>query len=142
MDDLIEKVARTAENVVKMSHMRNGHGLDFSESSLSIIEEMIEEASAYFEEMTPEQQETAAQDFGCFILEVARNEFGGSYRWFDERGQPVLVVGEPSFRVALITWDKVRERLAGDPADNIPFFYSGFAERVRNAEPGTDALYV
>jgi hypothetical protein len=42
-----------------------------------------------------------------------------------------LVVGEPAFRVAIMTWDKVRGQLSGDPADNIPFFYTGFAERVR-----------
>jgi hypothetical protein len=42
----------------------------------------------------------------------------------------------------LMTRDKVRGRLSGDAADNIPFFYSGFAERVRRAEPGTNAQYV
>ena len=54
MDDLIEQVTRSAVNVVEMSRIRNGQGLDFSESSLVVIEEMIEEASGFFEEMTPE----------------------------------------------------------------------------------------
>lgn len=142
MDDFAEQVARTAENVVEMRQSRNGHALDYSEASLSVIEEMIEETVGFLEEMTVEQQEILVQDFGCYILEVARREFGGRYAWFGQREQPVLIVGEPGFRVALITWDKVRGRLSGDPADNIPFFYSGFAERVRKAEPGTDALYV
>ena len=140
-DELKDQVARAADNVVEMSHMRNGHALDFSEASLAVIEEMVGEAAPFYEEMTPEQRNTAAQDFGCYILEVARREFGGRYAWFEQRQQPVLIVGEPSFRVALIAWDKVRGGLSGDRADNIPFFYSGFAERVRKAEPGTDALY-
>jgi hypothetical protein len=40
---------------------------------------MIEEASAYIEEMTMEQRDILAQDFGCYILETARQEFGGQY---------------------------------------------------------------
>src|SRR5438067_1080905 len=121
MDELTQKVARTAMNVVEMSDARNGRGLDFSEASLSVVEEMVEEAAAFFEEMTPEQRDIVAQDFGCYILEVGRREFGGRYASFEQRDQPVLVVGEPAFRVAMITWDKVRGRLSGDSADNIPF---------------------
>jgi len=142
MDELTQEVVRTAMRVVEMGEVRGGRSLDFSEASLSLIEEMVEEAAAFFEELTPEQRETAAQDFGCYILEVGRREFGGRYAWFDQRDQPVLVVGEPTFRVSVMAWDKVRGRLSGDPADNIPFFYTGFAERARRAGPGTDALYV
>jgi hypothetical protein len=42
----------------------------------------------------------------------------------------------------MITWDKVKGRLSGDPADNLPFFFEGFAQRAQNAEAGTRALYV
>jgi len=52
------------------------------------------------------------------------------------------VVGEPEFHVAMITWDKVKGRLSGDTADNVPFFFEGFARRAQNAEAGTRALYV
>jgi hypothetical protein len=142
MDELVTQIAATADKVLEMSELRNGHSLDFHESSLAVIEDMLEETSKYFEEMTTAEQDTVVQDFGCYILEVARREFGGSYAWHDDRDQPVLVVEKPKVRVALITWDKVRSRLAGDTGDNIPFFYSGFVERVRKAEPGTDALYV
>jgi hypothetical protein len=44
--------------------------------------------------------------------------------------------------VALLTWDQVRGRLSGDLSCNIPFLYAGFAERARQAKPGSDALYV
>jgi hypothetical protein len=142
VDELTEQVIRTAANAVEMSNRRGLGELDFSEASLSIVEQLVEEAAAYFEEMTPDQREILAQDFGCYILEVARREFGGQYAWSKRRDQPVLAVGEPKFRVALMTWDKVRGRLSGDPADNIRFLYTGFAERVRRAEPGTDVLYV
>ena len=142
MDELAEQVARTAVNAVEMSEVMSYGVLEYSESSLAILEQMAEEVVGYFEEMTTDQRETASQQFGCYILEVGRRQFGGRYAWFEQRSQPVLIVGEPAFRVAMITWDKVLGRLSGNSAYNIPFFYSGFAERVRRAEPGTDALYV
>ena len=82
------------------------------------------------------------QQFGCYVLEVARREFGGRYLWHNELQQPVLVAGEPQVHVAMVAWSKVQGRLAGDEADNISFFYSGFAERVTNAQAGTHVLYV
>lgn len=142
MDELTQEIARTAAKVVEMSEMRDGRRLDFSVASLSVVEEMVEEAIACLEELTPEQREILAQDLGCYVLEVGRREFGGRYTWLKEQDQPGLVVGEPGFRVAMVAWDKARGRLSGDPANNLPFFYAGFAERARQAEPGTDVLYV
>lgn len=142
MDEFTQQVAHAASEAVGTSEVMSCGVLDYSESSLAVLESMIGEVAAYFEAMTPDQRKTATQQFGCYILEVGRRQFGGRYAWFERRNQPVLIVGEPAFRVAVITWDKVHGRLSGDAADNIPFFYSGFAERVRRAEPGTDALYV
>jgi hypothetical protein len=42
----------------------------------------------------------------------------------------------------MMALEKVRGRVGGDEADNIPFFYAGFAERARKAVPGDDALYL
>jgi hypothetical protein len=142
MDELPDQIARSAEKAVAMCDGRGGSELDYSEASLAVVEEMLAEAGQWLSEMTPGQVTTLVQDFGCYILEVGRREFGGRYQWHDGRYQPVLIVGEPAFRVAIITWDKVRGRLGGDKGDNIPFFYAGFAERARRATPGTDALYV
>lgn len=93
-------------------------------------------------DLEPEQVTTLVQNFGCYILEVGRRAFGGRYLWHEGRDQPVLVVGEPDARVALLTWDKVRGRLGGDAADNILFFFQGFAEQARDATPGSDVLVV
>jgi hypothetical protein len=142
MTDLAQQIARTSEEVVAAYKERTGGVLDYSEASLAVVEEMLEEVAAYAEAMTPEQLQTLSQNFACYIIEVGRRAFGGRYCWYEQRDQPVLVVGEPTFRVALLAGDKVRDRLTGDRADNIPFFYNGFAERVRRAEPGIDALYV
>ncbi len=101
---------------------------------------MLAEASDYASDMSDGQIEGLTRLLGCYLLEVGRREFGGRYCWHGD--QPVLVVGEPEWRVAMIAFDKIKGRLLGDEADNIPFFYAGFAGRARNAEAGTDALYV
>lgn len=142
MAELLDQITRAAGKAVVMSEDRGGGRLDYSEASLAMVEEMVVEAGRWLADLTPRQISTAVEDFGCYLLEVARREFGGRYQWHDGRNQPVLVVGEPAFRVALLTWDKVRGRLGGDAGDHLPFFYAGFAERVRQAAAGTDVLYV
>jgi hypothetical protein len=102
---------------------------------------MLTEASQYAAEMRDTEIDALVQLLGSYPLEVGRHEFGGRYLWNDERQQPTLVVGEPSCRIAMLTFDKVRGRLSGDEADNILFFYAGFATNARRAEPGTDVLY-
>jgi hypothetical protein len=142
VDELAQEIARAAEDAVAVCEHLRGAPLDYSEASLAAVEETLGEAASWEDELDPQQQENFAQAFGCYLLEVARREFGGRYCWYERRDAVVLVVGEPAFRVALLPWDQVRGRLSGDPACNVPFFYAGFAERARRAEPGTDALYV
>lgn len=142
MTTLAEDIRSSAEKAAKAFERRSGGNLDYTEASLKLIEEMLEEAADFTPDMSPEIIQNLVENFGCYILEVGRNEFGGAYRWHEGRDQPVLVVGEPGFHVAMITWDKVRGRLNGDEADNIPFFYAGFAKRAREAEPGSHVLYV
>jgi hypothetical protein len=142
VDDFTQQVVDAAQKAVELCASRSGDKLDFTEASLAIVEEMLAEAAEHSSHLSSGQLSGLAQQFGCYILEVGRREFGGRYLWHDQRKQPVLVVGEPTSRIAMIAWDKVRGRVAGDEGDNIPFFYAGFAERARQAKPGDDALYV
>jgi hypothetical protein len=142
MTDLQADVIRMSEKAVAMAQERTGEAPDYSEESLNTIEETLEEASQHVASLTEDEIHGLVQRLGCYVLEVARRSFGGTYHWYEQRSQPVLVVGEPQFHVAIIAWDKVRGRLNGDPADNIPFFYQGFAQRVRSATPGVRAVYV
>jgi hypothetical protein len=141
VDEIANEIARAAASAAEFCRTRTGE-LDYSEASLTVVEELLAGAAGFVTDLDPDQAVGLIQDVGCYILEVGRREFGGRYQWHASRDQPVLVVGEPAFRVALLAWDKVRGRLGGDTGDNIPFFYAGFAERARRAEPGTDALYV
>lgn len=141
MNELAKQVAESAEKIVEFCRSQFGD-LDYSETSLAVVEEALGEMSEFVQDLDSEPATGMIEDFGCYILEVGRRTFGGRFQWFAARNQPVLVVEGPELRVALIAWDKVRGRLGGDKGDNIPFFFAGFAECVRKAEPGTDVLYV
>jgi len=140
--ELADEVRQAAEAVVTATRDRAGDRLDFSEASLDLIEELLAEAAPFVPELPPERVDGLVQQMGSYVLEVGRRAFGGRYLWHPDRDAPVLVVGEPEYRVAMLTWDKVRGRLSGDEADNIPFFYRGFAKRVGTATAGEDTLYV
>lgn len=101
-----DQITQAAEKAVALCASRGQGVLDYSEASIGVVEEMLAEAADWGAELTPDQLTTLVQDFGCYILEVGRREFGGRYLWHDNRDQPVLVVGEPEFRVTMITWAK------------------------------------
>ncbi len=142
MSELSQQVADKARRAVDQLLDHSNHALDYSESSLSAVEDMLADASEFTEGMPDDQIDALVRILGSYVLEVGRREFGGKFYWHDGRDQPVLVVGEPDYRIAILTFDKVRGRLFGDQADNIPLFYQGFAARARTAEPGADVLYV
>lgn len=117
-------------------------GFDYSVASLSVIEELLEEASDFYEDMPTERQDEVVAQIGAYVFEVARRNFGGRYFWYDARNQPILVTGLPDFEISLLAYDKVRGRLVNGAEDNIPFFFEGYADRVRNAKPGDKAMVV
>ena len=107
-----------------------------------MVEEMLAEASDYISEMPQSAISSLVQLFGCYVLEVARATYGGEYAWLDDDKGPVLIVGEPATHIAIATWAKVRGRLSGDPADNILFFYKGFADVASVLPVGKRTLFV
>jgi hypothetical protein len=142
MADFSEEIVQRAAGAVEVAGYLDAEGLDYSEASLVVVDRVLSECGGWIGELTPVQIDGFVTEFSCYILEVGRKEFGGRYLWHEEREAPALVVGEPDFRVAMLAWDKVKGRVGGDEGDNIPFFYSGFAESARKAVPGTDVLFV
>lgn len=51
MTTVLLDVVNTAKRAIDAVHERSNGGLDFSEASLSIVEEMLAEASSHAEEM-------------------------------------------------------------------------------------------
>jgi hypothetical protein len=142
MDQFTKQISDDAEACVEHFRKKYGSGLDFSEESLVLIDEIIEEASDFYPEMQEGQQQWIVSSVGSYIFEVARRNFGGKYFWFDQRAQPILVTGQPKFEIAIVAFDKVEGRLLNGAEDNIPYFFKGYSERVRNAKEGDQATIV
>ncbi len=142
VDSLKNQVKEKADLAIEQFQARAGGKLDYTPESLDTVEVMLDEASNFVDGMPPENIKAISELMGSYVLYVAYTEHGGKFYWSDKANQPVLVVGEPDFKVALITFDKVRDRLHGDAADNIPYFYKGFSDHARKAESGTNVLYI
>ena len=79
---------------------------------------------------------------GSYIFEVARRTYGGKYYWYDQLNQPIFVTGQPNFEISFLAFEKVKGRLENGAEDNIPFFFQGYVERVKNAKTGDKAMIV
>jgi hypothetical protein len=138
---LDDDINAAAAHSVALSRDRPGASLDYSLSSFDLVEAMLAEASEYVSSMTMREIDTLVTSVGSYLLESARRAVGGTFNWLDEANEPILVVGDSTSHVALAAWSKVRGRLMGDVADNIPFHMSGFFDRVRGHKPGDRVLF-
>ena len=142
MNAIQEEVTTAAERAVTSLQARAGGRLDYSAASLAAVDEMLAEVSGYVADLDEAVVTGLVQQLGCYVLEVARRAYGGTYYWHDDGEQPVLVVGEPDAHIALLTWSKVTGRLTGDVGDDIVYFFHGFAEKAALPEPGGSVMFL
>ena len=142
LDEFTQQMKYTAESCINHFKERYGNSLDYSEKSLHIIDEILEEAADFYPEMAEDEQKWIVQSVGSYIFEVARTNYGGKYFWFDQREQPIFVTGQPEFNISIVVFDKVIGRLTNGKEDNIPYFFEGYSERVKKAKPGDNATIV
>jgi len=142
MNAIHEEVLATAERAVAALQDRAGGRLDWSVASLQAVVEMLVEVSDYVADLDEAVVTSLVQQLGCYVLEVGRRAFGGTYFWHEEGEQPILVVGEPDAHVALMAWSKVTGRITGDAGDDIVFFFDGFAAKAAQPEPGSNVLFL
>ena len=142
MNAIHEEVLATAERAVAALQDRAGGRLDWSVASLQAVDEMLVEVSDYVADLDEAVVTSLVQQLGCYVLEVGRRAFGGTYFWHEEGEQPILVVGEPDAHVALMAWSKVTGRITGDAGDDIVFFFDGFAAKAAQPEPGSNVLFL
>ena len=142
MNAILDEVTTAAERAVASLQARAGGRLDYSVASLAAVDEMLAEVSDYVADLDEAVVTGLVQQLGCYVLEVGRRIYGGTYFWHDEGEQPILVVGEPEAHVALMTWSKVVGRLTGDVGDDIVYFFNGFAQKAERPEPGSDVLFL
>jgi hypothetical protein len=137
-----EEVLATAERAVAALQDRAGGRLDWSVASLAAVDEMLVEVSDYVADLDEAVVTSLVQQLGCYVLEVGRRAYGGTYFWHEQGEQPILVVGEPEAHVALMAWSKVTGRITGDEGDDIVFFFDGFAAQAAQPEPGSNVLFL
>ena len=134
-NNFINDMTKSAEFFVNSSS-ENFKGLDYSVKSLEVVENMLDEAFDFYTQMDKEQQQNIITSVGSYIFEVARQNFGGKYFWYDKLNQPILVTGQPNFEASIIANDKVEKRLVNGVEDNIPFYFIGYVQLVNNKKSG------
>lgn len=135
LNDFTKDMAKSADLFVHRSSERY-KGLDFSVKSLEIVDNALDEASDFYDEMSEEQRQNLIRSVGSYIFEVARRNYGGKYFWYDRLHQPIFVTGQPDFEVSILAYDKVKGRLENGKEDNIPFYFAGYTQRVQNKQSG------
>jgi hypothetical protein len=119
-------------NAFRDKHNERYQGLDFSVKSLSVLDKILEDVSDFYEDMDDIQQKNIVSKAGSYIFEVAKQNYGGKYYWYDNLNQPILVTGQPEFEMSFLAFEKVKGRLENGYEDNIPFFFEGYTEGVKN----------
>ncbi len=135
LDDFTKDMMKSAEFFISSSSDRFS-GLDYTVKSLEVIDTILDEAADFYNDMNETQKNNIINSVGSYIFEVARKNFGGRYFWYDKLNQPILVTGQPDFEVSIVAFEKVKGRLVNGKENNIPFYFAGYVERVKNKQSG------
>lgn len=109
--------------------------LDFSSDTLDVVDDILET----FRAQDGPLPEPLLWMVSCYVLEVARREYGGRYLSGPESDPVVLVMGEPEVQIGIMVFSKVRGRIANGEEDSITFFYDGIEPAIAR---GLDATIV
>ncbi len=113
-DDIVGTANSFAENFSDKGNF------DYSINSLAEVDDLLDEMSDYA--LDEDAIYNIYTMVGSYVFETARRNYGGKYYWIQEEKQPILIVGEPDFSVAIKAWEKVRDRIEKGAEDNIPFY--------------------
>lgn len=122
--EFIEKSSNNAERLVSSFNDRLDDGLDYSESSFTVLDdEILRLLSENKDDVDSGMLEDIIAQFGSYIFEVVRRNYGGKYYWYDQLNQPILVTGQPEFEISILAFEKVKQRIKNENEDDIPFFF-------------------
>ncbi len=140
--EFIQSSTDNAERLLAGFNEQLDNELDYSQKSLSALDELLDNFAGFANQMDEEMKNDLTAQAGSYIFEVARRNYGGKYYWYEEKNQPILVTGQPHFEVSLLAFEKVKQRIENGKEDNIPFFFAGYSESVQQAKPGHRLLIV
>ncbi len=101
--------------------------LDYTPGSLAALDDLLGEFHTYGAE-APDDVILGA---GSYLMEVGRTQHGGVYQAFNDEDPLVLVVQHEKGQVGMLATSKVKGRVINGSEDNLPFFYAGFEQAVR-----------
>lgn len=142
LDEFTQKIIQNSEICTEQFKKKFKNKLDYSEKSLIYIDEILEEAHQALLQIKDDEKQWIINIIGSYIFETARRNFGGKYFWYEKGNQPILVTGQPDFEISILAFEKTKGRIENGTEDSIPFFFEGYASRVRNAKTGDSALFV
>ena len=140
--EFISKATANAERIVRAFNSKYDGAFDYSIRSLNVLDSLIEDFSDFADLSDEEIIDDFCAQTGSYILEVARRNYGGVYFWEDRLEQPLLKTGLPNFEISILTFGKVKNRIVNGDEDNIPYFFKGYSERVRNAKNGEVVTFI
>ncbi|CAL2107148.1 conserved hypothetical protein [Tenacibaculum sp. 190524A02b] len=139
--EFIEDVNYNAEKIIEAFNDRLDGALDYSVKSLEVIDnDLLSLFHENLHDVDEAMKEDAIAQFGSYIFEVARRNYGGKYYWYEQLDQPILVTGQPDFEISILAFEKVKQRIENGYEDNIPFFFKGYIQKVATAKTGDKEL--
>ena len=130
---LADQMAADAEDAVQLAESYFDESLDFSESSVSVIERMVDDVEYSMPGgRSPENIRILCRLWGAYIGEVFRRHLGGEWlNWKDQYGEAIALKCND---VTVFPHDKVQKRFAQGAEDNLAAYYRTFRSEM---SPGT-----
>jgi hypothetical protein len=128
-----KQVTLRAEEFV-INYGEHYKGLDYSQQSLIVLDRLLDDYSQQWGNFPDEKKNEITTNASSYILWVASQQYGGNYYWSEEHVQPVLVIGEPDYRIAVMPQNTVRDRIEYGGSHAIASFYRKIAEDMQFAK--------
>ena len=128
--NFVAQMEDNASRFISDNYQRHS-GLDYSVESLVIVDKILANDIGLYMQLDEEYREELVEKAGSYIFEVARQNFGGKYYWYDLLDQPIFVTGEPDFEMALLAYEKVKSRFENENEDCIHFFFDGYVQGIK-----------
>jgi len=139
-NEFINDMTSNAERMSGAYNEMLGGALNYSVDSLKALDELLDQFHENRNDIDEEMKSDVIAQAGSYIFEVARRNYGGKYYWYDQMNQPIFVTGQPNFEISIIAFDKVKMRIENGKEDQIPFYFKGYEERVKNGKQGDKAM--
>lgn len=130
---IAERMAEDAANAVTLTEEYFTKRLDFSEESVQLVEELVDDMHYTLPQgKTPQNVALLSELWGAYIGEVFRRNVGGEWiTWEDQWGKaPAIALGGTK----IFPQDKVRKRFTNGPEDNLWHYYQTFRDLLSSQQ--------